>query len=70
MSKKKGLYDRLNPSVADQSVQSKDKFENADLVVAMSRVKLQRMQDAPSEADAVVTDASTVGKTPSDVALA
>jgi ParB family chromosome partitioning protein len=69
MSKKKGLYDRLNPSVADQSVQSKDKFENADLVVAMSRVKLQRMQDAPSEADAVVTDVSTVGKTPSDVAL-
>lgn len=46
MSKKKGLYDRLNPSVADQSVQSKDKFENADLVVAMSRVKLQRTQDA------------------------
>jgi ParB family chromosome partitioning protein len=46
MTKKKGLYDRLNPSVADQNVQSKDKFENADLVVAMSRVKLQRTQVA------------------------
>jgi ParB family chromosome partitioning protein len=46
MSKKKGLYDRLTPSVADQSLQSKDKYENADLVVAMSRVKQQRMQGA------------------------
>jgi ParB family chromosome partitioning protein len=45
MSKKKGLYERLNPSVADQNVQSRDKFDNADLVVAMSRVKLQRMQE-------------------------
>jgi ParB family chromosome partitioning protein len=45
MSKKKGLYDRLTPSVADQSLQSKDKFENADLVVAMNRVKLQRMHE-------------------------
>ena len=43
MSKKKGLYDRLNTSVADQNVQAKDKFENADLVVAMSRVKQQRL---------------------------
>jgi ParB family chromosome partitioning protein len=50
MSKKKGLYERLNPSVADQTVQSKDKFENADLVVAMSRVKLQRMQETAAEA--------------------
>ena len=49
MSKKKGLYDRLNPSVADQTVQSKDKFENADLVVAMSRVKLQRTQATDDE---------------------
>lgn len=49
MSKKKGLYDRLNPSVADQNVQSKDKFENADLVVAMSRVKLQRAQEPVSD---------------------
>jgi ParB family chromosome partitioning protein len=49
MTKKKGLYDRLNPSVADQNVQSKDKFENADLVVAMSRVKLQRTQAAGDE---------------------
>ena len=49
MSKKKGLYDRLNPSVADQTVQSKDKFENADLVVAMSRVKLQRAQEAETK---------------------
>jgi ParB family chromosome partitioning protein len=58
MSKRKGLYDRLNPSVADQTVQSKDKFENADLVVAMSRVKLQRLQDEAAEsegADAVAT---------------
>ena len=44
MSKKKGLYDRLNTSVADQNVQAKDKFENADLVVAMSRVKQQRLE--------------------------
>jgi ParB family chromosome partitioning protein len=49
MSKKKGLYERLNPSVVDQNVQSKDKFENADLVVAMSRVKLQRTQEAVPE---------------------
>jgi ParB family chromosome partitioning protein len=59
MSKKKGLYDRLNPSVADQSVQSKDKFENADLVVAMSRVKLQRMQDATVESEVVDAAAAT-----------
>jgi ParB family chromosome partitioning protein len=44
MSKKKGLYERLNTSVADQNVQAKDKFENADLVVAMSRVKQQRLE--------------------------
>jgi len=49
MSKKKGLYDRLSPSVADQTVQSKDKFENADLVVAMSRVRLQRAQETVTE---------------------
>lgn len=62
MSKKKGLYDRLKPSVADQSVQSKDKFENADLVVAMSRVKLQRMQEAAAESVAV--DSSAVDTAP------
>jgi ParB family chromosome partitioning protein len=56
MSKKKGLYDRLNPSVADQNVQSKDKFENADLVVAMSRVKLQRTQEAVAESLSDSTD--------------
>ena len=57
MNKKKGLYDRLNPSVADQSVQSKDKFENADLVVAMSRVKLQRMQEAVADSEPAAADA-------------
>jgi ParB family chromosome partitioning protein len=56
MSKKKGLYERLNPSVADQSVQSKDKFDNADLVVAMSRVKLQRTQEAAAEGLSSSTD--------------
>jgi len=57
MSKKKGLYDRLNPSVADQTVQSKDKFENADLVVAMSRVKSQRSQET-----AAGNEAENIGK--------
>jgi ParB family chromosome partitioning protein len=42
MSKKKGLYERLDTSVADQSTQARDKFDNADLVVAMSRLKQQR----------------------------
>lgn len=62
MSKKKGLYDRLIPSVADQNVQSKDKFENADLVVAMSRVKLQRMQD--TDADGTSVDAGADRRAP------
>lgn len=53
MSRKKGLYDRLNTSVADQTVQAKDKFENADLVVAMSRVRQQR-QDAHEAAQPVL----------------
>jgi len=53
MSKKKGLYDRLTTSVADQNVQAKDKFENADLVVAMSKLKQQRLQQhAPEQAEA------------------
>jgi ParB family chromosome partitioning protein len=51
MSKKKGLYDRLNTSVADQNSQARDKFDNADLVVAMSRLKQQKPEqtgvDAP-----------------------
>lgn len=50
MSKKKGLYDRLNTSVADQSSQARDKFDNADLVVAMSRLKQQHPE--PPAADA------------------
>ena len=67
MSKKKGLYERLNPSVADQSVQSKDKFENADLVVAMSRVKLQRTQEATAEglSNSIDTDRTAPVATPS-----
>jgi ParB family chromosome partitioning protein len=67
MSKKKGLYERLNPSVADQSVQSKDKFENADLVVAMSRVKLQRVQETvadQSTSDTAVNRAAPVAAAP------
>lgn len=50
MSKKKGLYDRLNTSVADQSSQARDKFDNADLVVAMSRLKQQRPDQTGTEA--------------------
>ncbi|MFL6718990.1 MAG: ParB/RepB/Spo0J family partition protein [Burkholderiaceae bacterium] len=50
MSKKKGLYEKLNTSVADQSSQARDKFDTADLVVAMSRLKQQRPEQAPMEA--------------------
>ena len=53
MSKKKGLYDRLNTSVADQNVRAKDKFENADLVVVRSKLKQQRTQQETSESDRV-----------------
>lgn len=55
MSKRKDLYDRLNSSVADQNVQAKDKFENADLVVAMSRLKQQR-QDPQEAASSTATE--------------
>lgn len=44
--KKKNLYDKLNSSVAAEAVQAKDKFDNADLVVAIARVKDQRLQGA------------------------
>jgi len=54
MSKKKGLYDRLNTSVADQSTQARDKFDNADLVVAMSRLKQQRPDLVATEAPQVI----------------
>ncbi|WP_194711797.1 ParB/RepB/Spo0J family partition protein [Noviherbaspirillum soli] len=50
MTKKKGLYDRLNTSVADQSSQARDKFDNADLVMAMSRLKQQRPEQTATEA--------------------
>lgn len=63
MNRKKGLYDRLNTSVADQNVQAKDKFENADLVVAMSRVKQQRLEQqatAPPAVDEANADAPSV----------
>jgi len=53
MTKKKGLYDRLNTSVADQSSQARDKFDNADLVVAMSRLKQQRPEQTALEAPQV-----------------
>jgi len=53
MSKKKDLYDRLDTSVADQNLQAKDKFENADLVMAMSKLKQRRaQQEAPEPAAA------------------
>lgn len=42
--KKKNLFDKLSTSVAAQNVQAKDKFENADLVVAMAKIKNQRLQ--------------------------
>ncbi|MET0961628.1 MAG: ParB/RepB/Spo0J family partition protein [Noviherbaspirillum sp.] len=60
MSKRKDLYDRLNSSVADQNVQAKDKFENADLVVAMSRLKQQR-QDQHEAAATATDDAAATG---------
>jgi ParB family chromosome partitioning protein len=41
--KKKNLYEKLNSSVAAEAVQAKDKFENADLVVAIAKVKDQRL---------------------------
>lgn len=48
--KKKNLYDKLNSSVAAEAVQAKDKFDNADLVVAIARVKDQRLQSTiPAE---------------------
>ncbi|MBV0881792.1 ParB/RepB/Spo0J family partition protein [Noviherbaspirillum sp. L7-7A] len=53
MSKRKGLYDRLNTSVADQSNQARDKFDNADLVVAMSRLKQQRPEQTAMDASQV-----------------
>lgn len=70
MSKKKGLYDRLNTSVADQSNQARDKFDNADLVVAMSRLKQQPPEqtamDAPQAAAATATEqARPTGQTSS-----
>lgn len=68
MSKKKGLYDRLNTSVADQNVQAKDKFENADLVVAMSRVKQQRL-DQQNQQD-VAAEASPLTNEPTGAAPA
>ena len=49
MSKKKSLYDRLNTSVADQSSQARDKFDNADLVVAMSRLRQERPEQTSTE---------------------
>lgn len=66
MSKKKGLYDRLNTSVADQSSQARDKFDNADLVVAMSRLKQQRPEQPPADepAVAVSADATATGGSP------
>lgn len=57
MSKKKGLYERLDASVVDQTTQARDKFDNADLVVAMSRLKQHR-----PEQKAIETPESTVGE--------
>lgn len=45
MSSKKGLYKKLNTSVSAQNLEAKDKFENADLVMAIAKVKDQRLQD-------------------------
>jgi ParB family chromosome partitioning protein len=55
MSKKKGLYERLDTSVADQSTQARDKFDNADLVVAMSRLKQQRPEQTAADAPQAAT---------------
>ncbi|MFS0757002.1 ParB/RepB/Spo0J family partition protein [Noviherbaspirillum sp. 1P10PC] len=66
MSKKKSLYDRLNTSVADQSSQARDKFDNADLVVAMSRLKQERPEqtaiEAPQAAATAATQAQPAGE--------
>lgn len=53
MSKKKNLYDKLDTSVADQNSQARDKFDNADLVVAMSRLKQQRPEQVDKQASHV-----------------
>ena len=53
MSKRKDLYDKLSTSVADQNSQARDKFDNADLVMAMSRL---RHQNTPPEAAGLAQD--------------
>lgn len=46
--KKTALFNKLNTSVVQQSAQAKDKFENADLVVALAQVKGGMLAPAPA----------------------
>lgn len=64
--KKKNLYDKLNSSVAAETVQAKDKFENADLIVAIAKVKDQRLHAGPAmpDAQAASPDADRIGSVP------
>lgn len=65
MSKKKGLYEKLNTSVTDQSSQARDKFDTADLVMAMSRL---RHQPAGQDPASLVPDGpAALGETPEGV---
>lgn len=53
--KKKGFYAKLGSSVAEQNVQAKDKFDNADLVAAIATVKKDQQQSlTASETPTVV----------------
>lgn len=63
MSKKKSLYDRLNTSVADQSSQARDKFDNADLVVAMSRLRQERPEQTAVDKPQAAATENTVRQT-------
>jgi ParB family chromosome partitioning protein len=59
MSKQKKLLGKLATSVADQAVQSRDKFEDADIVVAMNQIKSGRLaKPAEPEHEAMAGDSA------------
>lgn len=58
MNMKKNLYAKLDSSVSAQTVQAKDKFENADLVTAMATVKSQRLEVVQASVAAQLTPAT------------
>jgi ParB family chromosome partitioning protein len=63
--KKKSLYDKLNSSVAAETVHAKDKFENADLIVAIAKVKDQRLQGGVTMSNEAATPSETEQAGPS-----